>query len=366
MTTAAHKRSRVCNTIGPCEDQNRGRLWRFAISRPRAATRTAYKFPANPNVQTPSQITSSPGARRVSACPSRTAPRQNTMRAPSDSLHGRVRSASAPTDHRDIVRNPSRLLLLGRRPCVTSPGEFVMLSPRGGRPHHATTAAPASLSPSFSPPRRRAGMDADGESRSGRVLEWEIGLPSASELTPLWHPLITPALATAFRINIAGATFAAFDDSPYAHDSPTSHLSLLFDEDDGEEEVVEEGEQEEEEEEGAAAAETEDAASGSCACRGGRPRKKARMVWTPELHHRFVEAVAHLGDKGAVPKAIVRFMNVEGLTRENVASHLQKYRIYLKRTRNTSMPRRLLAPPTGAVTARSPPATVRTSNANKQ
>ncbi|KAF8716988.1 hypothetical protein HU200_026095 [Digitaria exilis] len=173
-------------------------------------------------------------------------------------------------------------------------------------------------------------MDADGESRSGRVLEWEIGLPSASELTPLWHPLITPALATAFRINIAGG---AFDDFPYAHDSPTSHLSFLFDEDDGE---VEEGEEEE-----GPAAETEDAASGSCACRGGRPRKKARMVWTPELHHRFVEAVAHLGDKGAVPKAIVRLMNVEGLTRENVASHLQKYRIYLKRTHNTSMPQPL-------------------------
>ncbi|OEL35734.1 Pumilio-like protein 2 [Dichanthelium oligosanthes] len=39
-------------------------------------------------------------------------------------------------------------------------------------------------------------------------------------------------------------------------------------------------------------------------------------------------------DGGAVPKSIVRLMNVEGLTRENVASHLQKYRIYLKRTRN--------------------------------
>lgn len=31
-------------------------------------------------------------------------------------------------------------------------------------------------------------------------------------------------------------------------------------------------------------------------------------------------------------------MNVEGLTRENVASHLQKYRLYLKRTSNPSTP----------------------------
>ena len=34
---------------------------------------------------------------------------------------------------------------------------------------------------------------------------------------------------------------------------------------------------------------------------------------------------------GAVPKTILQLMNVEGMTRENVASHLQKYRLYLKR-----------------------------------
>lgn len=35
--------------------------------------------------------------------------------------------------------------------------------------------------------------------------------------------------------------------------------------------------------------------------------------------------------KNAVPKTILRMMNVEGMTRENVASHLQKYRLHLKR-----------------------------------
>ena len=54
-------------------------------------------------------------------------------------------------------------------------------------------------------------------------------------------------------------------------------------------------------------------------------------MWTPQLHKRFVDVVAHLGIKNAVPKTIMQLMNVEGLTRENVASHLQKYRLYLKR-----------------------------------
>ena len=64
--------------------------------------------------------------------------------------------------------------------------------------------------------------------------------------------------------------------------------------------------------------------------------KRPRLVWTPPLHKRFVDAVAHLGIKNAVPKTIMQLMNVEGLTRENVASHLQKYRLYLKRLQGCS------------------------------
>lgn len=41
--------------------------------------------------------------------------------------------------------------------------------------------------------------------------------------------------------------------------------------------------------------------------------------------------MAMQGVKNAVPKTILQLMNVEGMTRENVASHLQKYRLYLKR-----------------------------------
>ncbi|KAJ1258304.1 hypothetical protein BS78_10G065200 [Paspalum vaginatum] len=59
--------------------------------------------------------------------------------------------------------------------------------------------------------------------------------------------------------------------------------------------------------------------------------KKPRVVWSIELHQKFVAAVNQLGIDKAVPKRILELMNVEKLTRENVASHLQKYRLYLKR-----------------------------------
>ncbi|KAJ6816312.1 two-component response regulator ORR21 isoform X1 [Iris pallida] len=59
--------------------------------------------------------------------------------------------------------------------------------------------------------------------------------------------------------------------------------------------------------------------------------KKPRVVWSVELHQQFVGAVSQLGIEKAVPKRILELMNVPGLTRENVASHLQKFRLYLKR-----------------------------------
>ncbi|KAK9665788.1 hypothetical protein RND81_14G136400 [Saponaria officinalis] len=64
--------------------------------------------------------------------------------------------------------------------------------------------------------------------------------------------------------------------------------------------------------------------------------KKARVVWSVELHQQFVAAVNQLGIDKAVPKKILELMNVPGLTRENVASHLQKYRLYLRRLSEAS------------------------------
>lgn len=64
--------------------------------------------------------------------------------------------------------------------------------------------------------------------------------------------------------------------------------------------------------------------------------KKARVVWSVEMHQQFVAAVNFLGVDKAVPKRILDVMGVAGLTRENVASHLQKYRLYLRKMNNSS------------------------------
>eukprot|EP01102_Stenamoeba_stenopodia_P011668 TRINITY_DN3605_c0_g1_i1.p1 TRINITY_DN3605_c0_g1~~TRINITY_DN3605_c0_g1_i1.p1 ORF type:complete len:235 (-),score=49.22 TRINITY_DN3605_c0_g1_i1:222-926(-) len=62
----------------------------------------------------------------------------------------------------------------------------------------------------------------------------------------------------------------------------------------------------------------------------GSPLRK-RLHWTEELHEKFEKAVQKLGSK-ARPSKILKEMNVENITREQVASHLQKYRSFLAET----------------------------------
>ncbi|CAI9786760.1 unnamed protein product [Fraxinus pennsylvanica] len=62
---------------------------------------------------------------------------------------------------------------------------------------------------------------------------------------------------------------------------------------------------------------------------GWKSKKKVRKVWTqwtPELHDKFVDAIVELGEGRCYPKEILEHMNVPGLTRMQVASHLQKCR----------------------------------------
>ncbi|KAK2434111.1 myb family transcription factor EFM [Trifolium repens] len=65
--------------------------------------------------------------------------------------------------------------------------------------------------------------------------------------------------------------------------------------------------------------------------------RKQRRCWSPELHRRFVNALQKLGGtQAATPKQIRELMQVDGLTNDEVKSHLQKYRLHTRRVPATS------------------------------
>ncbi|KAL4555732.1 hypothetical protein LXL04_038360 [Taraxacum kok-saghyz] len=60
--------------------------------------------------------------------------------------------------------------------------------------------------------------------------------------------------------------------------------------------------------------------------------RKQRRCWSTELHRRFLSALQDLGgSQAATPKQIRDLMQVDGLTNDEVKSHLQKYRIHTRR-----------------------------------
>ncbi|GLU19981.1 hypothetical protein SLE2022_362000 [Rubroshorea leprosula] len=60
--------------------------------------------------------------------------------------------------------------------------------------------------------------------------------------------------------------------------------------------------------------------------------RKQRRCWSPDLHRRFVEALRQLGgSQVATPKQIRELMQVDGLTNDEVKSHLQKYRLHIRK-----------------------------------
>ncbi|CAA2996560.1 transcription factor HHO5-like [Olea europaea subsp. europaea] len=73
--------------------------------------------------------------------------------------------------------------------------------------------------------------------------------------------------------------------------------------------------------------------SGNCrAQQQHQLQKKHRRCWSPELHKIFVSALRQLGGAlVATPKQIREHMKVDGLTNGEVKSHLQKYRLHIRK-----------------------------------
>ncbi|KAL3824069.1 hypothetical protein ACJIZ3_020098 [Penstemon smallii] len=58
----------------------------------------------------------------------------------------------------------------------------------------------------------------------------------------------------------------------------------------------------------------------------GRSQRKSRRCWSLELHERFLQALQQLGGSHvATPKQIREMMKIDGLTNDEVKSHLQVY-----------------------------------------
>ncbi|XP_027347419.1 transcription factor PCL1-like [Abrus precatorius] len=181
-----------------------------------------------------------------------------------------------------------------------------------------------------------------------RVMEWELGLPTANDLTPLSQPLIPPELATAFSISpephrtlfdvnrASRNTLSTLRGGGSVHQAFSSNNNNVYDEDDDDDTDRDGSGSDSRKQRKIDCVEEADSAVRTENSADRTTLKRPRLVWTPQLHKRFVDVVAHLGIKNAVPKTIMQLMNVEGLTRENVASHLQKYRLYLKRMQGLS------------------------------
>ncbi|XP_074290468.1 transcription factor PCL1-like [Silene latifolia] len=173
------------------------------------------------------------------------------------------------------------------------------------------------------------------DTENERVHEWEVGLPNLDDVTPLSHGLLPSQLLSAF--NIKPTPFRTASDVAAASAVTMSSLRRSYSDSAAVLDAAGVGDIGGGVSPGDADSAAADAAEVMAAEEEGeedgeeKAAKRARLVWTPQLHRRFVDVVAHLGIKNAVPKTIMQLMNVEGLTRENVASHLQKYRLYLKR-----------------------------------
>ncbi|XP_047339179.1 myb family transcription factor EFM-like [Impatiens glandulifera] len=90
--------------------------------------------------------------------------------------------------------------------------------------------------------------------------------------------------------------------------------------------------------EGAAAVDSNGSRREVNSCRMNQANRKARRCWSPDLHRRFLNALQMLGgSEVATPKQIRELMKVDGLTNDEVKSHLQKYRLHTRRPSPSSM-----------------------------
>ncbi|KOM54349.1 hypothetical protein LR48_Vigan10g024100 [Vigna angularis] len=128
------------------------------------------------------------------------------------------------------------------------------------------------------------------EEDSNWFSRWEEELPPPEELMPLSQTLITPDLAMAFDIRNPHTSTNPNTAQQHQHQQqppqqqqqqqqPSNPSSLPNPQQPTSNDFADSGE----------------LGSGTAGEEPARTLKRPRLVWTPQLHKRFVDAVAHLG-----------------------------------------------------------------------
>ncbi|XVF46557.1 hypothetical protein PTKIN_Ptkin03bG0036400 [Pterospermum kingtungense] len=168
-----------------------------------------------------------------------------------------------------------------------------------------------------------------------RVLEWEMGLPNCDDLTPLSQSLIPSELASTFSIspephrtaldvNRASQYTISSLRSTGAHSTTNNNnsksktnnnfhsfndLMVVEPEGDGSGSGYGSDPKKMRKMDVAEVADSTVRTTENSDHPSARTLKRPRLVWTPQLHKRFVDVVAHLGIQNAVPKTIMQLMN---------------------------------------------------------
>ncbi|XP_047330610.1 transcription factor PCL1-like [Impatiens glandulifera] len=164
-------------------------------------------------------------------------------------------------------------------------------------------------------------------------MEWEVGLPTThDELIPLSQCLISSELASASGIvpEPSQDTLASLrsQSQPLSPSSNNFDFILLEDQRTSKNCVTVGGDDEDDDDDVDFPWEDDSELMKRRKMRNINDAR-LRLVWTSELHKRFIDVVTHLGIKEAVPKTIMKLMNVKSLTCENVSIHLLKYRLFM-------------------------------------
>ncbi|KAG2649379.1 transcription factor NIGT1-like [Panicum virgatum] len=200
------------------------------------------------------------------------------------------------------------------------------------------------------PPEARKQQATPDWLRSVQLWSQEPEQRPSSPSSPRKEPLCKPVALSARK---AGGAFQPFERQKRAEApassattaAASSAAAVVGDSSDGAPADTDAAERRPRSDDKETSGDAKDKGSGKKGSKGGEegqsqaqaPARKPRRCWAPELHRRFLQALRQLGGSHvATPKQIRELMKVDGLTNDEVKSHLQKYRLHTRRPNATA------------------------------